>query len=225
MRRIRFAFDYRPYWQAILSPHDEALVVREAVACLKRDEEAFALLVGVGAEPPGQDVCALLDDTLVEHVAVVERDDGRGPLVLLRGPAPFGGEGSPSAAARRSAGVIIESLRFVAVDRLAVTLLVASERTERVVAFLDGLGVPYEVLAIEGVRADTVDVDGLAPRQREAVTAAYELGYYDVPRAASSREVADRLGIDRSTLLEHLRKAEGRLVGRAVRGAAPPTRP
>lgn len=54
---------------------------------------------------------------------------------------------------------------------------------------------------------------GLPPRQREALAAAHELGYYAVPREAGRDEVAARLGCAPSTASEHLRKAERRVVG------------
>lgn len=53
----------------------------------------------------------------------------------------------------------------------------------------------------------------LSTRQREALEAAFELGYYEVPREATRAEVADRLGCAPSTASEHLRKAERLVVG------------
>jgi predicted DNA binding protein len=61
----------------------------------------------------------------------------------------------------------------------------------------------------------------LSDRQREAVEAALELGYYDDPRTATQADVADRLGCASSTAGDHLRKAEAKLVraGMGVRTA------
>lgn len=52
----------------------------------------------------------------------------------------------------------------------------------------------------------------LTDRQHEVLTAAYELGYYERPRRASQEEVAAELGLAPSTVGEHLRKGERRLV-------------
>lgn len=52
----------------------------------------------------------------------------------------------------------------------------------------------------------------LSDRQREAVLAALDLGYYDVPRQGTHRDVAERLGCAPSTASEHLQKAEAKLV-------------
>lgn len=52
----------------------------------------------------------------------------------------------------------------------------------------------------------------LSDRQREAVLAAMELGYYDTPRRATHDEVAEAIGVAPSTVSEHLQKAESKLV-------------
>ena len=53
----------------------------------------------------------------------------------------------------------------------------------------------------------------LTPAQHEAFEHARETGYYCWPRETSTRELADGLGISKTTLLEHLRKAEAKLLG------------
>lgn len=56
----------------------------------------------------------------------------------------------------------------------------------------------------------------LSDRQREAVLAGLELGYYDVPREATHEDVAHRLDCSPSTASEHLQKAEAKLVRTAM---------
>lgn len=55
-------------------------------------------------------------------------------------------------------------------------------------------------------------MEDLTPRQREIVETAYEEGYFDVPREATTQEVADAVGLDDSTVAEHLQRAERNLV-------------
>jgi hypothetical protein len=52
----------------------------------------------------------------------------------------------------------------------------------------------------------------LSDRQREALDAAFTLGYYEIPRTASHEDVADAIGCAPSTAAEHLRKAESTLL-------------
>lgn len=52
----------------------------------------------------------------------------------------------------------------------------------------------------------------LTDRQREAVEAALEVGYYDIPRTGSQADVAEAMGCAPSTAAEHLRKAEAEVL-------------
>ncbi|ELZ95911.1 bacterio-opsin activator [Haloferax mucosum ATCC BAA-1512] len=54
----------------------------------------------------------------------------------------------------------------------------------------------------------------LTPRQREAVNLARERGYYNWPREVTARQLAAELDVSKTTFLEHLRKAEAKLMSR-----------
>lgn len=54
--------------------------------------------------------------------------------------------------------------------------------------------------------------DPLSDRQREVFEFARERGYYERPRGISATELADELGVSKATALEHLRKAESKLL-------------
>lgn len=54
-------------------------------------------------------------------------------------------------------------------------------------------------------------LDGLTDRQREVITTAHALGFYEVPRTVSTADIADELGVDASTVAEHLQRAERNL--------------
>lgn len=54
--------------------------------------------------------------------------------------------------------------------------------------------------------------DRLSPRQREALQLARARGYYEYPRATTTRALAAELDISKTTFLEHLRKAEAKLL-------------
>lgn len=53
---------------------------------------------------------------------------------------------------------------------------------------------------------------GLTDRQREALSAAYEMGYFEIPRRAELGDVADCLDISASSLSERLRRAQTHLI-------------
>lgn len=59
----------------------------------------------------------------------------------------------------------------------------------------------------------TVDdvVPTLSPRQREVFLTAYEQGYYELPRETTTAAIAERVGVQRRTAEDHLRRAEQKL--------------
>ena len=59
-------------------------------------------------------------------------------------------------------------------------------------------------------------LDSLTERQQEVLTVAYDSGYYDVPRDTSTSELAKKLGVDGSTVAEHLQRAERNLISTLV---------
>jgi hypothetical protein len=54
--------------------------------------------------------------------------------------------------------------------------------------------------------------EGLTDKQAAALAAAIEIGYFDTPRRASSEDLAAKLGVSPSTAVEHLRKAEKKVL-------------
>ncbi|MFD1562718.1 helix-turn-helix domain-containing protein [Haloarchaeobius amylolyticus] len=97
---------------------------------------------------------------------------------------------------------------FVADDREAIR-----NRLETVRAEIDAEISISKIASADGAAPDSTDrLDRLTPRQREAFDLACERNYYAWPREISTRELADELGVSKTTLLEHLRKAEAKLL-------------
>jgi predicted DNA binding protein len=57
----------------------------------------------------------------------------------------------------------------------------------------------------------------LTPKQYEAVTTAWEMGYFDLPRDTTMKDVADELNIAPQSLSDRLRRAQDKLIGEALR--------
>lgn len=74
-------------------------------------------------------------------------------------------------------------------------------------------GPSFEVLSIESMDASSwQNRNGLTDKQRTALLAAFDAGYYDVPRAISMSELAEELDVSHQTLSERLRRGTKRLI-------------
>jgi predicted DNA binding protein len=53
---------------------------------------------------------------------------------------------------------------------------------------------------------------GLTSKQKNALRTALDIGYYKKPRGANAIKVASAMGIPRSSFVDHLRKAENKIL-------------
>jgi len=70
----------------------------------------------------------------------------------------------------------------------------------------------YALLELTEPDKPRLSVGNLTPRQREALVAAWEHGYYNIPREVTGKEVAAELDISHQTLSELLRRGTEKLI-------------
>ncbi|MFC6835308.1 helix-turn-helix domain-containing protein [Halomarina ordinaria] len=76
--------------------------------------------------------------------------------------------------------------------------------------------VPFHLRGVFGLESVEAGRYGLTESQREALVAAHEAGYYEVPRETSLATVADRLGISTQALSARLRRGQSNLIEHTV---------
>lgn len=98
--------------------------------------------------------------------------------------------------------------------------VIISERREVIQRRLDAIREEMDAeITIEGMKSAETNschdapTSRLSERQREVFELARRQGYYSWPRETSASDLADDLGVSKTTLLEHLRKAEAKLLG------------
>jgi hypothetical protein len=99
---------------------------------------------------------------------------------------------------------------------LEISLVGPQESITQIVDESTETGVSMELCALSDYRGSRDVLDSLTDRQHEVVRIAYEMGYYEVPRAVSITAVAAELELDPSTVSEHLQRAERNLLGQLL---------
>lgn len=73
--------------------------------------------------------------------------------------------------------------------------------------------ITVEITEVTGMAAVPGVLESLlSDRQRDAINAAFSLGYYEIPREAELEDIANSIGCAPSTAAEHLRRAESKLL-------------
>jgi hypothetical protein len=81
---------------------------------------------------------------------------------------------------------------------------------------LDAAGIEMSVVRIHDADGTSQTAVGLTDSQRDALKAALEAGYYEVPREVGLQDLAEELGESHQSLSEKLRRAHGTVVESTV---------
>jgi len=109
---------------------------------------------------------------------------------------------------------------FQSLDRIVLSFIGEQKNLLKFVAMLKK-GEMGEIVNMTFKRAayqrkDLLSV--LTDKQREVMVAAYRYGYYDLPKRIGSERLAERVNKSKPTMLEHLRKAERRILTEIMAG-------
>jgi hypothetical protein len=81
------------------------------------------------------------------------------------------------------------------------------------------LFMPSQILSVQKATFGEGNLLGvLTDQQRNVILAARSLGYYTYPRKVNAEALAQHLNLSKNTVIEHLRKAENRLINQFLAG-------
>lgn len=160
---------------------------------------------------PDVGACAAALESLdgVADAAVVERNGDEATVEVRSDAAPILRAGAES-------GVPIETPFDVVSGEATVDVTSTHEGLSALGEALESLDCRYEVAF---VRSDLQPTELLTSTQRDLLFAAVEGGYYETPRRCTLTELAERVGIAKSTCSETLQRVEETVVGYFLREA------
>ena len=124
--------------------------------------------------------------------------------------------GSLMELAHKYALIIQTPIEFTDRGGLSTTVVGTHEMLRQAMEELPG-GLQFSIQQVGQYSPDNRDLlSMLTDRQKEVFRTAVELGYYEIPRRATHEDIAERLGCAPSTVDEHLRKAESRVLSTLV---------
>lgn len=160
------------------------------------DVDALEVAMREIPEVVGYEIVRIDDQSCYAYI----RDTTTGPLREMFAPVTSGGL------------LVVPPVEYEPDGTVAFSIFGPNDQLQNAVSSVPD---PVEVTieAVGGLADVTTAVEAkLTDRQREIAETAVTMGYYDIPRTASQEDIADELRCAPSTIAEHLRKVESRMM-------------
>jgi DNA-binding MarR family transcriptional regulator len=214
MKRLAIEVPYERFWVRFFGRYADRVRVEEGVKCFKCDSEGFALICTVRLLG-GVTLADLKRSGLIDGIETLYEGKDGSQTIFFFGHYPPIREGRQSEPRVFQA----EPPEFVDANRLKYVLVGEEKELQAFLHRAERGNLAPKILSLTqvGPKTDTI-MSSLTPRQRQVLVAAFGLGYYDIPKKVSSGAVAKLLKMDKSTLAEHLRKAERKMIKGVIAG-------
>jgi hypothetical protein len=191
----------------------------ELLYFLRQDAEEITAISKLEFTDPHSKPQDLLTEGLVVDVQIIEQEKNGAYIVFMRNKAPslssvlkyIGLEG----------GYLFPPLAIVD-GKVRFSFLGNEPQIKDLMEKLDALTIHYRVILLADANFSPISpLSQLTEKQQEVLLAAYKYGYYDIPRKINTEELAKKVGLVDSTVVEHLRKAEQRLIRSIIESKLP----
>jgi hypothetical protein len=210
-------FNYQRAWKQIFGSNAEKVEVLEALRCFKCDTQGLALICRIRLKDKSMTVTDLAHKGLITNIETLYTETDGSLVVFIEGrscvPQPPKDMEIPKM-------LMTHPPDFLDIDRMKVELVGKEDEIKEFLHYTNKWGDnSFKILGLTSIDTKGESLlSKLTSRQRQMLLTAYALGYYDVPRRISSDDLSRHLNADKSTIVEHLRKAEKKLIGSIIAG-------
>lgn len=214
LSRISLDLPSRPLVEAGLLPraffrHNESVEILRVYAFAPRERMLLARVTRSGP-PRSRDEIARQRDALRRRYRLRDFElvevgaDGRTYTALLRQMNPGILE---DLLEELGTGVAPTTPTVIGRDRTTLSFLADAAAEKRVFQLLANLGIRFQLKSRAAFRGTAAEGSELTARQREVLSLAWNLGYFDIPARADLRKIAELTGLSRNTVSQHIRRA------------------
>lgn len=183
----------------------------ELLYFLRQDEQEFAAISKIEFKDPTTKVEDLQKSKLMVDAQVIEKQKNGAYILFTR-------TGSPNLSAVLNyigldggAGYLFPPLG-IEDGKVKFSFIGSETQIKDFMEKLDAITIHYRVVLLTDANFSPISpLSQLTEKQQDVLLAAYKMGYYDIPRKVTTEELATKLGLVDSTVVEHLRKAEQRI--------------
>jgi predicted DNA binding protein len=179
---------------------------------LKQDQSGYVAICRIELNNPNRNLNDLAGRTGITEIRPLYRESKEVHVALV---------------SFKPMGWIAEAFRFPGIypigpleirdERVKTGFVGKSGRISKFLEEMKRAKVRYKILSLTDAKFSLDSpLSKLTNKQRTILSSAYNLGYYDIPRRFDSEQLAKKLNLGKSTVAEHLRKAERRLITEVI---------
>lgn len=103
-------------------------------------------------------------------------------------------------------------------NKMTISVIGNEENLKKFLQVIKNLGEIKRISFKKATFNDQTILSCLTEKQKEILIAAKNNGYYSYPRKINSKELSEKIGLSKPTVIQHLRKAEVRIVTNILTG-------
>lgn len=103
-------------------------------------------------------------------------------------------------------------------DKMVFSVIGNEDSLKKFLNAIKSVGEVQNVSFKKYVYSEHAILSCLTDKQRKILIAAKKRGYYDYPRKINGNQLSQKMGISKSVTIEHLRKAEARIMSDILAG-------
>lgn len=103
-------------------------------------------------------------------------------------------------------------------EKLVVSVTGNEENLRKIRELFKDISKIKKISFVKSIYNEQTILSCLTEKQRKVMITAKKNGYYNYPRKINSEELSKKIGLSKPTVVQHLRKAEGRIVTHILAG-------
>ena len=103
-------------------------------------------------------------------------------------------------------------------EKMIVSVTGNEENLKKILDLFKSMGEVTKISFVKPTYNEQSILSCLTEKQRQILIEAKKSGYYSYPRKINSEELSEKIGLSKPTVIQHLRKAESRIVANILTG-------
>lgn len=199
MKQLILELLFQGFWRLIFGRYAEKVQVVEALRCFKCDQDGFAIICKIRILDESVSANDLTGGGHIKRIETLYTENDGSMVIFMSGDYP---EVSRARRQRATTQVFFgRPPEFMDADRMKVSVVGEEKELQKFMKRAKLLKASPKILSLTHLKPRSgSSFSTLSPKQKQSLLAAHSLGYYEVPRRVSSKELARLLRIDKSTL-------------------------